>query len=134
MTFATLKWGGRYMLAMVIGAYSSSLLPSIKSSSFHSGQRLAFSVGLGLRYGLHAHPESKGIYIAEYLFIVLSVGCHIISLAILTNMHNNSHVHSSPLTTYFWAVSLVMLDQASIFGSNRESSLRPLYCRTLLPS
>lgn len=32
----------------------------------------AFCVGLGLRFGLHAQPESKGIYIAEYLFVVLS--------------------------------------------------------------
>ena len=29
-------------------------------------------VGLGLRWGLHSNPESKGIYIAEYLFVVLS--------------------------------------------------------------
>ncbi len=32
----------------------------------------AFATGFGFRFGLHTHPESKGIYIAEYLFIVLS--------------------------------------------------------------
>jgi hypothetical protein len=25
-----------------------------------------------MRYGLHEHPDSKGIYIIEYLFVVLS--------------------------------------------------------------
>jgi hypothetical protein len=39
----------------------------------------AFALGVALRFGLHSHPESKGIYIVEYLFVVLSVGsllCH----------------------------------------------------------
>ena len=33
----------------------------------------AFALGIGMRFGLHSHPDSKGIYIAEYLFVVLSV-------------------------------------------------------------
>ncbi|KAH8091067.1 RTA1-like protein [Cristinia sonorae] len=49
----TWRFGGKYMLAMTIACYT-------------------FAVGLGLRFGLHAQPESKGIYIAEYLFVVLS--------------------------------------------------------------
>lgn len=52
-TFMTWRIGGKFMLAMVVAAYT-------------------FSVGIGLRFGLHAQPESKGIYIAEYLFVVLS--------------------------------------------------------------
>lgn len=32
----------------------------------------AFAVGLALRFGLHSNPDSKGIYITEYLFVVLS--------------------------------------------------------------
>jgi hypothetical protein len=30
------------------------------------------SAGIGCRFGLHSMPDSKGIYIAEYLFVVLS--------------------------------------------------------------
>ncbi|KAJ6490400.1 RTA1-like protein [Mycena vitilis] len=47
------KWGAKFMLSMVIGAYT-------------------FAFGIGTRFGLHTHPESKGIYIIEYLFVVLS--------------------------------------------------------------
>jgi len=41
------------MLAMVIGAYT-------------------FAFGIGTRFALHAIPESKGWYIVEYLFVILS--------------------------------------------------------------
>ncbi|KAJ6598873.1 RTA1-domain-containing protein [Mycena vulgaris] len=47
------KWGAKFMLSMVIGAYT-------------------FAFGIGTRFGLHSNPESKGIYILEYLFVVLS--------------------------------------------------------------
>ncbi|KAJ7284011.1 RTA1-like protein [Mycena rebaudengoi] len=47
------KYGAKFMLAMVIGGY-------------------CFAFGIGTRFGLHAHPQSKGIYIVEYLFVVLS--------------------------------------------------------------
>ncbi|KAF8897589.1 RTA1 like protein-domain-containing protein [Infundibulicybe gibba] len=47
------KWGAKWMLSMVIGAYT-------------------FALGLGVRFGLALHPESKGLYIVEYLFVVLS--------------------------------------------------------------
>ncbi|KAG8741706.1 hypothetical protein FRC12_015576, partial [Ceratobasidium sp. 428] len=47
------KWGARWMMCLVIGAYT-------------------FSLGLALRFGLAKNPHSKGIYIAEYLFVVLS--------------------------------------------------------------
>jgi hypothetical protein len=29
-------------------------------------------LGIGLRFGLHAQPDSKGLYIVEYLFVVLA--------------------------------------------------------------
>ncbi|KAI0768626.1 RTA1-domain-containing protein [Trametes elegans] len=48
-----LRLGGRCMLAMVIGEFT-------------------WSVGFGTRFGLHTQPDSQGIYIAYYLFIVLS--------------------------------------------------------------
>ncbi|KAH7343267.1 RTA1-like protein [Rhizoctonia solani] len=47
------KWGGKWMLCLIIGSYT-------------------FSLGLALRFGLAKDPHSKGIYIAEYLFVVLS--------------------------------------------------------------
>ncbi|KAF8076467.1 RTA1-like protein [Lyophyllum atratum] len=47
------KYGAKWMLSMVIGAYT-------------------FAFGLGTRFALHVHPESQGWYITEYLFVVLS--------------------------------------------------------------
>jgi len=52
-TFLTWKYKAKFMLSMTIGAYT-------------------FAFGIGTRFGLHVHPESKGIYIVEYLFVVLS--------------------------------------------------------------
>ncbi len=37
----------------------------------------AYIVGFVFRFVLHTHPDSKGAYIVEYLFIVLSVRSHI---------------------------------------------------------
>jgi len=31
-----------------------------------------FALGIGTRFGLHTNPDGKGIYIVEYLFVVLS--------------------------------------------------------------
>ncbi|KAI0823126.1 RTA1-like protein [Trametes gibbosa] len=45
--------GGRCMLPMLIGEFT-------------------WAVGFGTRFGLHTQPDSRGIYIAYYLFIVLS--------------------------------------------------------------
>ncbi|OBZ80079.1 Protein RTA1 [Grifola frondosa] len=47
------KHGGKCMLSMLIGEY-------------------AWAVGFGVRFGLHSNPDNSGIYIVEYLFIVLS--------------------------------------------------------------
>ncbi|KAK0206445.1 RTA1-domain-containing protein [Desarmillaria ectypa] len=52
-TYWIKRWGAKWMMSMTIGAYT-------------------FAFGIGTRFGLHAHPESKGIYIVEYLFVVLS--------------------------------------------------------------
>ncbi|KAJ7490393.1 RTA1-like protein [Mycena galericulata] len=48
-TWMIRKWGAKFMLSMVIGCYT-------------------FAFGLGTRFGLHVHPESKGLYICQYLF------------------------------------------------------------------
>ncbi|KAF8529137.1 RTA1-like protein [Hysterangium stoloniferum] len=53
MTYFMYRRGARFMAAMVIGAYTMSL-------------------GIAMRFGLHSQPESKGIYIVEYLLVVLS--------------------------------------------------------------
>jgi hypothetical protein len=47
------KWGAKWMSSMTIGAYT-------------------FALGIALRFGLHEQPQSRGLYIAEYLFVVLS--------------------------------------------------------------
>ncbi|KAI9574463.1 RTA1-domain-containing protein [Boletus coccyginus] len=52
-TFYTFRYGGKYMLTMVIGGYT-------------------YATGFGCRFGLRYHPDSEGMYIAEYMFIVLS--------------------------------------------------------------
>ncbi|KAH7920173.1 RTA1-domain-containing protein [Leucogyrophana mollusca] len=52
-TYWVKRYGAKWMLAMVIGEYT-------------------YAAGFGCRFGLHYHPDSESIYIAEYLFIVLS--------------------------------------------------------------
>ncbi|KAG6837420.1 hypothetical protein H0H93_009514 [Arthromyces matolae] len=52
-TVCVRKYGAKWMLSMVIGCYT-------------------FAFGLGTRFALHKFPESKGWYIVEYLFVVLS--------------------------------------------------------------
>ncbi|KAI0823125.1 RTA1-like protein [Trametes gibbosa] len=47
------RFGGRCMLAMLIGEFT-------------------WAVGFGTRFGLHTQPDSRSIYIAYNLFIVLS--------------------------------------------------------------
>jgi len=47
------KQGGRYMLPMVIG-------------------ELAYGIGFLFRFGLHSNPDSRGLFIGEYLLIVLA--------------------------------------------------------------
>lgn len=51
-SFLSLRYRTTWMLALVIGQY-------------------CYAIGFGLRFALHSHPDSSGIYIVEYLFIVL---------------------------------------------------------------
>ncbi|KAI9574466.1 RTA1-domain-containing protein [Boletus coccyginus] len=51
--FYTFRYGGKYMLAMVIGGFT-------------------YASGFGCRFLLHNQPDSEGIYIAQNTFIVLS--------------------------------------------------------------
>jgi hypothetical protein len=52
-TYQIVYKGGKWMLPMVLGEY-------------------IYVIGFGFRFALHYNPESLGIYIAEYLMIVLS--------------------------------------------------------------
>lgn len=52
-TFRIIYKGARWMLPMVVGEY-------------------IYVIGFGFRFALHYNPDSLGIYIAEYLMIVLS--------------------------------------------------------------
>ncbi|KAI5124587.1 hypothetical protein M0805_003106 [Coniferiporia weirii] len=47
------KYGAKWMSAMTIGIFT-------------------YAAGIACRFGLHTNPQSKGIYIAEYLLVVLS--------------------------------------------------------------
>lgn len=91
------------MLAMVIACYSAyHKIMVVKSSRPHMVLTfLAFATGLGLRFGLHAQPESKGIYIAEYLFVVLSpcgfIAANYVLLGRLSRwMKGDKHLWISP--------------------------------------
>ncbi|KAH7917425.1 RTA1-domain-containing protein [Leucogyrophana mollusca] len=52
-TFYMKRYGAIWMAVMVVGEYT-------------------YVAGFGARFGLHYHPDSNGIYIAEYLLVVLS--------------------------------------------------------------
>jgi len=52
-TWFIVRWGAKWMMSMTIGAYF-------------------FALGISIRFGLHLHPDSQGLYIVEYLFVVLS--------------------------------------------------------------
>ncbi|KAG8948117.1 hypothetical protein FRC04_010029 [Tulasnella sp. 424] len=57
-------WGAKFMLCMPIGG-------------------VAYCIGLAFRYGLHTKPQSTGIYIGEYLFVVLSPCAFIAAVYVL---------------------------------------------------
>lgn len=47
-----------------------AIVPGLHIPNEHA--LIAFALGIATRFGLHTMPESKGIYIVEYLFVVLS--------------------------------------------------------------
>lgn len=64
---------------MVVAEYSKNYLsttlpgtPLVLSPQFSNVCLSAFAFGLATRFGLHNNPDSKGIYIAEDLLVVLS--------------------------------------------------------------
>ena len=69
-TWMTWKFGGRFMLAMVIAEYST--LPNHLIHAYRKFYSFVKLMRLVSRFGLHLHPESHSLYILEYLFVVLS--------------------------------------------------------------
>jgi hypothetical protein len=68
------RWGARWMMSMTIGAFSACAFPPDFLTWIDLfSNRLAFTLGLATRFGLHKNPQSHGLYIVEYLFVVLSV-------------------------------------------------------------
>ncbi|KAI0068730.1 RTA1-like protein [Artomyces pyxidatus] len=51
--FNLIKWGAWWLTCLAVG-------------------EITFALGIAARYALHAHPDSKNIYITEYLLVVLS--------------------------------------------------------------
>lgn len=49
------------------------LIPPSPSPNGANFSLQAFALGIGFRFGLHIKPESSGLYIVEYLFVILSV-------------------------------------------------------------
>ncbi|KAF8220825.1 RTA1-like protein [Tricholoma matsutake] len=76
-TWCVFKYGAKWMLSMVIGAYF-------------------FALGLSIRFGLHSHPDSSGLYIVEYLFVVLSP-CTFIAADYILLGRISRHLHSDEL-------------------------------------
>jgi hypothetical protein len=60
------------MEGMVIGEYSALPVSIVYSARSPTMRYSAFAIGIGSRFGLAKQPDSKGIYIVEYLFVVLS--------------------------------------------------------------
>lgn len=66
--------GGKFMIALVAAEYGRSALtlshPSFNRISSH--RTLVFCLGFALRFGVHSDLHGRGIYIAEYLLIILA--------------------------------------------------------------
>lgn len=65
---------------------------------------LAYALGLGLRFGLNIDPQNMNVYIAYYMFVVLSVG-HPLSL-IATGINGAPSPVHSLLQIIFYSVAL----------------------------
>lgn len=75
------------MLAMVIGCYSELTAISIHVYGLNALITKAFALGIALRIGLHFQPQGTGLYIAEYLFVVLSVSDTLGWIIVITKRH-----------------------------------------------
>ncbi|GHJ87333.1 hypothetical protein NliqN6_3735 [Naganishia liquefaciens] len=81
LTIQFFRHGGKYFLCLVIGAYCEG-------------------IGLTMRIPFRSNPHSTGIYIVEYLFVVLSpcafLAADYILLGRITR-HLNGHAHLKPI-------------------------------------
>lgn len=99
-----------------------------------TGLVLAWAIGFGIRFGLHSDPDNSGLYIAYYLFIVLSVSRpYSVTPHMWADSHPRfaqSHVHSSHLSICLWDASRGTSSQISISLSH----LRRLQWSLSLPT
>lgn len=101
------------MLSMLIGEFSAYHADLMAFE--HEGLRvliLAWTIGFGIRFGLHSDPDNVGQYIAYYLFIVLSVSRlrpHSDALGACADpqlsVRPGSHAHSSHPSICLWDAS-----------------------------
>ena len=81
----------------------------------------AFSTGLALRFALHTNPDAKGTYIAEYLFVVLSVCYHKCSIVVFTHI-GISHAPLSQRIMFYSVDLQIILILQSIWSYPRAAS------------
>lgn len=102
---------------MTIGAYSECCSAGTYQTLALS--LAAFAFGIGTRFGLHVHPESKGIYIVEYLFVVLSVSSSLSLM--LCQFWLSKCIFSRPIALCFHRSWIRVVGEIST-----SSSLRPI--------
>ncbi|EJD40937.1 RTA1-domain-containing protein [Auricularia subglabra TFB-10046 SS5] len=109
-TFWVVRYRTLWMLSMTMGCYT-------------------FAVGLSLRFGMSRHPESRSIYTAEYLFVVLSPCAFIASEYVLLGrlamyLKAERHLLLSPrrITTIFVASDATTFIIQAIGGSMSGSA------------
>ncbi|KAF9567334.1 RTA1-like protein [Agrocybe pediades] len=107
------RWGAKWMMSMTIGCY-------------------CFAMGIAFRFGLHDNPQSKGLYIAEYLFVVLSPCAFIAADYVLLgriSKHLNADQHllvpSRRITMVFVASDITTFLIQAIGGAMSASANDP---------
>lgn len=86
-TYNLWRWGAKWMLSMIIGSYGKFVFLLVDNHQMTIVFPSVFAFGLSTRFGLHLHPQSRGLYIIQYLFVVLAVSFNgILSLDLLANI------------------------------------------------
>ncbi|KAF9567335.1 RTA1-like protein [Agrocybe pediades] len=90
-TWLIMTRGAKWMASMPIGCY-------------------CFAAGLGSRFGLHSSPDSKGLYIFEYLFVVLSpclfiAAIYVVLARLSKHLNADKHLLISPRRITFLFVA-----------------------------
>lgn len=105
----------RWSSANIVGIATTSI--SLVCHSCSTG----FTIGMAIRFDLHSNPDSRGVFIAEQLFVVLSP-CAFIAGEYILLAHLSSYLRSpkflliSPLAiakTFIWSDITTFLIQAA---------------------